>query len=104
MNFLHDFTLFVVEKHHIRHISPFPTSYDHFHFHGSARLVPKLILTLHCIIDKRASNNAFNLFHVLVQMSVDVDTNFDRLLFVDLAKRNESNKDIKEFIKVDETN
>ena len=37
-------------------------------------------------------------------MSVDVDTNFDRLLFVDLAKRNESNKDIKEFIKVDETN
>ena len=49
LNFLHDFTLFVVDKHHIRHISPFPTSYDHFHFHGSARLVPKLILTL-CLI------------------------------------------------------
>ena len=37
-------------------------------------------------------------------MSVDVDTNFDSLLFVDLAKRNETNKEIKENIKVDETN
>ena len=94
----------MIDIHQILLISTFPTPFDHFHFHGSAGLVPKIILTLHCIIDKINSNNAFNLFHVLVQMSVDVDTNFDCLLFVDLAKRNESNKDIKEFIKVDETN
>ena len=36
-------------------------------------------------------------------MSVDVDTNFDSLLFVDLAKRNETKKEIKENLKVDET-
>ena len=36
-------------------------------------------------------------------MSVDVDTNFDCLLFVDLAKRNETNKEKKENIKVQET-
>ena len=44
-NFLHDFTLFVVDIHQIRLISLFPTPFDHFNFHGSAGLVPKLILT-----------------------------------------------------------
>ena len=43
MNFLHDFTLFVVDIHQIM-LSLFPTPFDHFH--GSAGLVPKLILTL----------------------------------------------------------
>ena len=42
---VHDFTLFVVDIHQIRLISLFPTPFDHFHFHGSAGLVPKLILT-----------------------------------------------------------
>ena len=32
-------------------------------------------------------------------MSVDVDTNFDSLLFVDLAKRNEKNKEKKKISK-----
>ena len=45
LNFLHDFTLFVVDIHQIRLISLFPTPFDHFHFHGSAGLVPKFILT-----------------------------------------------------------
>ena len=45
MNFLHEFTLFVVDIHQIRLISLFPTPFDHFHFHGSAGLVPNLILT-----------------------------------------------------------
>ena len=31
--------------HQIRLISLFPTPFDHFHFHGSAGLVPKFILT-----------------------------------------------------------
>ena len=31
--------------HQIMFISLFPTPFDHFHFHGSAGLVPKLILT-----------------------------------------------------------
>ena len=43
--FLHDFILFVVDIHQIRLISLFPTPFDHFHFHGSAGLVPKFILT-----------------------------------------------------------
>ena len=42
---VHDFTLFVVDIHQIRLISLFPTPFDHFHFHGSAGLVPKFILT-----------------------------------------------------------
>ena len=44
-NFLHDFTLFVVDIHQMRLISLFRTTFNHFHFHGSAGLVPKLILT-----------------------------------------------------------
>ena len=45
MNFLFDFTLFVIDGHQIMLISLFPTPFDHFHFHGSGGLVPKLILT-----------------------------------------------------------
>ena len=45
LNFLHDFTLLVVDIHQIRLISLFRHFSNHFHFHGSAGLVPKLILT-----------------------------------------------------------
>ena len=44
MKFVHDFTLLVADIHQIMLISLFPTPFDHFH--GSAGLVPKLILTL----------------------------------------------------------
>ena len=46
MNFLHDFTLFVVDIHQIRLISFFRHFPDHFHFHGSAGLIPKVNLSL----------------------------------------------------------
>ena len=46
MNFLHDFTLFVVDIHQIRLISLFRHFPDHFHFHGSAGLIPKVNLSL----------------------------------------------------------
>ena len=45
-NFLHDFTLFVVDIHQIRLISLFWHFPDHFHFHGSAGLIPKINLSL----------------------------------------------------------
>ena len=45
-NFLHDFTLFVVDIHQIRLISLFRHFPDHFHFHGSAGLIPKVNLSL----------------------------------------------------------
>ena len=44
--FLHDFTLFVVDIHQIRQISLFWHFPDHFHFHGSAGLIPKVNLSL----------------------------------------------------------
>ena len=43
--FLNDFTLFVIDIHQITLIPLFPTPFDHFHFHGSAGQVPKLMLT-----------------------------------------------------------
>ena len=47
IEFLHDFTLFVVDQiHQIMLISLFLTPFHHFHFNGSAGPVPKLILTL----------------------------------------------------------
>ena len=46
LNFLHDFTLFVVDIHQIRLISLFRHFPDHFHFHGSAGLIPKVNLSL----------------------------------------------------------
>ena len=45
IEFLYDFILFVIDIHQIMLNSLFPTPFDHFHFHGSAGLVPKLILT-----------------------------------------------------------
>ena len=47
---LHDFTLFVVDIHQIRLISLFRHFPDHFHFHGSAGLIPKVNLSLRHII------------------------------------------------------
>ena len=44
-HFLNDFTLFVIDIHQTMLISRFPTLFDHFYFHWSAGLVPKLILT-----------------------------------------------------------
>ena len=46
LNFLHDFTLFVVDIHQIRLISLFRHFPNHFHFHGSAGLIPKVNLSL----------------------------------------------------------
>ena len=46
VNFLHDFTLFVIDTHQIMLISLFPTPFDHFHFHPTLGLDPALILTL----------------------------------------------------------
>ena len=46
LNFLHDFTLFVVDIYQIRLISLFRHLPDHFHFHGSAVLIPKVNLSL----------------------------------------------------------
>ena len=46
MIFLFDFTLFVIDIHHIVLISLFPTPFDHFHFHPTLGLDPALILTL----------------------------------------------------------
>ena len=46
MIFLFDFTLFVIDIHHIMLISLFPTPFDHFHFHPTLGLDPALILTL----------------------------------------------------------
>ena len=44
--FLFDFTLFVIDIHHIMLISLFPTPFDHFHSHPTLGLDPALILTL----------------------------------------------------------
>ena len=49
LNFLHVFTLFVIDIHQIMLISLFPTPFGHFQFLGSAGRNPKLILTL-CLI------------------------------------------------------
>ena len=46
LNFLHVFTLFVIDIHKNMLISLFPTPFDHFQFLGSAGQIPKLILTL----------------------------------------------------------
>ena len=46
MNFLHDFTLFVIDIHQIMLISLFPTPFDHFDFHPTLGLDHALILTL----------------------------------------------------------
>ena len=46
MNFLHVFTLFVIDIHKNMLISLFPTLFGHFQFLGSAGQIPKLILTL----------------------------------------------------------
>ena len=40
LDFLHDFTLFVIDKHQI--MLTFPTLFDHFHFHGTGKLVHDL--------------------------------------------------------------
>ena len=50
MIFLFDFTLFVIDIHHIMLISLFPTPFDHFHFHLTLGLDPALILTLRHIL------------------------------------------------------
>ena len=56
LNFLFDFTLFVIDIHQIMLISLFPTPFDHFHFHRSGGLIlwydlrlwrSKLILVTH---------------------------------------------------------
>ena len=51
MNFLHDFTLFVVDIHQIRLISLFtsPTTFT-FMNHGSAGLIPKVNLSLRLML------------------------------------------------------
>ena len=54
MNFLHDFTLFVVDIYQIRLISLFRHLPDHFHFHGSAGLIPKVNLSLRPILASSA--------------------------------------------------
>ena len=46
LNFLHVFTLFVIDIHKIMLISLFPTPFGHFQFLGSAGQNPNLILTL----------------------------------------------------------
>ena len=46
LNFLHVFTLFVIDIHKNMLISLFPTPFGHFQFLGSAGQNPKLILTL----------------------------------------------------------
>ena len=50
MIFLFDFTLFVIDIHHIMLISLFPTPFDHFHFHPTFGLDPALILTLRLML------------------------------------------------------
>ena len=50
MIFLFDFTLFVIDIHHIMLISLFPTPFDHFQFHPTLGLDPALILTL-CLME-----------------------------------------------------
>ena len=45
IEFLHEFTLFVIDIHHNMLISLFPTPFHHFHFHGSAGLFSRLLLT-----------------------------------------------------------
>ena len=46
MIFLFDFTLLVIDIHHIMLISLFPAPFDHFHFHPTLGLDPALILSL----------------------------------------------------------
>ena len=46
MIFLFDFTLLVIDIHHIMLISLFPAPFDHFHFHPTLGLDPALILAL----------------------------------------------------------
>ena len=46
MIFLFDFTLFVIDIHHIILISLFSAPFDHFHFHPTLGLDPALILAL----------------------------------------------------------
>ena len=51
MIFLFDFTLFVIDIHHIILISLFSAPFDHFHFHPTLGLNPALILTLRLMLD-----------------------------------------------------
>ena len=51
IDFLFDFTLFVIDINHIMLISLFPTPFDHFHFHPTLGLDPALILTLRLMLD-----------------------------------------------------
>ena len=52
LNFLFDFTLFVIDIHQIMLISLFPTPFDHFHFHRSGGLILWYDLRLwHSILD-----------------------------------------------------
>ena len=60
LNFLHDFTLFVVDIHQIRLISLFRHFPDHFHFHGSAGLIPKVNLSLRLNGKLNSQNYAFD--------------------------------------------
>ena len=64
MNFLHVFTLFVIDIHQIMLILLFPTPFGHFQFLGSAGRNPKLILTL-CLMQLRGLLNLVQLTFVL---------------------------------------
>ena len=60
MIFLFDFTLLVIDIHHIMLISLFPAPFDHFHFHPTLGLDPALILAL-----RHMSLNVFPLPSIL---------------------------------------
>ena len=47
LNFLYDFTLFVIDMHQNMPISLFKTLFDHFHFHPPAGIIWRVILKLH---------------------------------------------------------
>ena len=61
LNFLHDFTLFVVDIHQIRLISLFRHFPDHFHFHP--------ILEQKCVIDLISCHNSFEVDNPLVSVT-----------------------------------
>ena len=66
MNFLHVFTLFVIDIHQIMLISLFPTPFGHFQFLGSAGQNPKLILKL-CHMPNVHRSRRFFYFPTIVE-------------------------------------
>ena len=92
MIFLFDFTLFVIDIHHIMLISLFPAPFDHFHFHPTLGLDPALILTLRLIQSDRASidqvtRGVLYAKFLSIRYVINIDILQDSLIDIDIFQK-----------------